>query len=133
MRSLSTCSTSPASAMPHGKSTPRTKGGSSPVPPVLGREQCVASAVDIANNFAVNTMSADHSKRGTTRDFMFATALVTAGLVLFGPSLAGLRTRSPPQFAQATQPPPSPPRAATKPPPPSYSLPTAHHPPTLPP
>src|SRR5882757_1683296 len=133
MRSLSTCSTSPASAMPHGKSTPRTKGGSSPVPPVLGREQCVASAVDIANNFAVNTMSADYSKRGTTKDFLFATALVAAGLVICGLSLAELRTRPPQQLAQATQPLQSTPGAETKPSVPSDPVTTGTRPSNVPP
>ena len=35
-----------------------------------GREQCVAPAVDIANKFAVNDMSANHGKRSTTKDFL---------------------------------------------------------------
>ena len=49
-------------------------------------------------------MSADNSKRGVTRDFLFAAALVTTGLVIAGLSLAELRGRAPQQLAQATQP-----------------------------
>jgi len=93
----------------------------------------VASAVDIANNFAVNTMSADHSKRGTTKDFMFATALVTAGLVICGLSLAELRTRPPQQLAQATQPLQSTPGAETKPSVPSDPVTTGTRPSNVPP
>ena len=86
------------------------------VPPLFrGREQCGAPAVDIANNFAVNAMSADHSKRGTTKDFLFAAALVTAGLVICGLSVTQLRTRDPQQLAQATPPLQSTPGAESKP------------------
>jgi hypothetical protein len=80
-----------------------------------GREQCGTPAVDIANNFAVNDMSADNSKRGYSMDFVLAAALVTTGLVISGLSLTELRARPPQQLAQATQPLQSTPGAETKP------------------
>ena len=72
-------------------------------------------AVDIANNFAVNNMSADQNKRSYRIDFLVAAALVTTGLVMSGLSLAELRTRDQQQLAQATPPLQSTPGAETKP------------------
>ena len=73
------------------------------------------SAVDIANNFAVNDMPADHNKRRYRIDFLVAAALVTTGLVMTGLSLVELRARGPQQLAQATQPLQSTPGAETRP------------------
>jgi hypothetical protein len=81
-----------------------------------GREQYGTPAVDIANNFAVNDMSADNSKRRYSMDFVLAAALVTTGLVISGLSLTELPARDPLQLAQATQPLQSTPGAETKPP-----------------
>jgi hypothetical protein len=72
-------------------------------------------AVDLANNFAVNDMYADHNKRSYRIDFLVAAALVTTGLVMSGLSLAELGRRNPQQLAQATQPLQSTPGAETKP------------------
>jgi hypothetical protein len=60
-------------------------------------------------------MSANHGKRSTTKDFLFAAALMTAGLVISGLSLAELRARNTQQLAQATPPLQSTPGAETKP------------------
>jgi hypothetical protein len=60
-------------------------------------------------------MSANHGKRSTTKDFLFAAALITAGLVISGLSLAELRARNTQQLAQATPPLQSTPGAETKP------------------
>jgi hypothetical protein len=76
-------------------------------------EQCAAPAVVIANNLAVNDMSADHTKRSYRIDFLVAATLVTTGLVMSGLSLAELT--HPQQLAQATQPLQSTPGAETKP------------------
>jgi hypothetical protein len=77
-------------------------------------EQCAVAAVDIANNFAVNDMSVDNSKRNSRKDFLLAAALVTTGLVITGLSLTELGARDP-QLAQATPPLQSTPGAETKP------------------
>ena len=69
-----------------------------------GPEQCAPPTVVIANNHAVNDMSADQNKRNYRIDFVVAAALVTTGLVMSGLSLAELRARPPQQLAQATQP-----------------------------
>jgi hypothetical protein len=73
-------------------------------------------------------MSADHSKRGTTKDFLFAAALVTAGLVICGLSVTQLRTRDPQQLAQATPPLQSTPGAESKPSAPSEPVTTGTRP-----
>jgi hypothetical protein len=55
---------------------------------------------------AVNVMSPDDRKRAYRRDMLLASAMVAAGLTIFGLSLAQL-ARNPqaaPQVAQATQP-----------------------------
>lgn len=78
-------------------------------------EQCATPAVVIANNHAVNDMSADQNKRSYRIDFLVAAALVTTGLVISGLSLAELRARPPQQMAQATQPLQSTPGAETRP------------------
>ncbi|WP_349628937.1 hypothetical protein [Bradyrhizobium sp. AUGA SZCCT0177] len=80
-----------------------------------GAEQCAPPAVVIANNHAVNDMSADQNKRSYRIDFLVAAALVTTGLVMSGLSLAELRARPPQQMAQATQPLQSTPGAETRP------------------
>lgn len=59
-------------------------------------------------------MAADYGKRSSKKDFLFAAALVTTGLVISGLSLAELRAR-PQQLAQATHPLQSTPGAETKP------------------
>ena len=78
-------------------------------------------------------MPADNSKRGTTKDFILAAALVTSGLVIMGLSLAELRTRNPQQMAQATQPLQSTPGAETKPSTPREPVTTGTRPPDVPP
>jgi hypothetical protein len=60
-------------------------------------------------------MSPDTRKRGYTKDFLLAAALVTTGLVISGLSLTQLRARDPQQMAQATPPLQSTPGAETKP------------------
>jgi hypothetical protein len=60
-------------------------------------------------------MSPDQRKRSARKDFLFATALVTAGLVISGLSLSQLKTHDQQQLAQATQPLQSTPGAETKP------------------
>ena len=78
-------------------------------------------------------MSADHSKRGTTKDFLFAAALVTAGLVICGLSVTQLRTRDPQQLVQATPPLQSTPGAETKPSSPPEPATTGQRPSDIPP
>jgi hypothetical protein len=96
-------------------------------------EQCAGAAVDIANNFAVNDMSVDNSKRNSRKDFLLAAALVTTGLVITGLSLTELRARDPQQLAQATQPLQSTPGAETKPAAPSEPATTGTRPSNIPP
>ncbi|WMT78925.1 hypothetical protein [Bradyrhizobium sp. Ash2021] len=60
-------------------------------------------------------MSPEDRKRGYTKDFLLATALVTTGLVISGLSLTQLKTHDPQQLAQATPPLQSTPGAETKP------------------
>jgi len=98
-----------------------------------GREQSGTPAVDIVNNFAVNDMSADNSKRRYRMDFVLAAALVTTGLVISGLSLTELRARDPQQLAQATQPLQSTPGAETKPAAPSEPVTTGTRPSNIPP
>jgi hypothetical protein len=98
--------------------------------PLVPREQCATPAVDIANDFAVNDMSAD-SKRNATKDFLLAAALVTTGLVMSGLSLAELRVRDPQQLAQATQPLQSTPGAEKKPSVPAEGTTTGTRPPDV--
>src|SRR5882724_5217987 len=78
-------------------------------------------------------MSADQSKRTAIKDFLFASALVTTGLVIAGLSLAELRTRGPQQLAQATQPLQSTPGAETKSPSPAEPVTTGTRPSKVPP
>jgi hypothetical protein len=78
-------------------------------------------------------MSADNSMRSTTKDFLFAAALVTTGLVISGLSLAELRTRDPQQLAQTTQPLQSTPGAEKKPSAPAEGVTTGTRPPDVPP
>jgi hypothetical protein len=62
----------------------------------------------------VNIMSSDTRKRAYRKDMLIASALVTAGLVISGLSLAELPMRGQ-QMAQATQPLQSTPGAENKP------------------
>jgi hypothetical protein len=55
------------------------------------------------NNFAVNNMSPDDSKRAYRKDMLLASAMVAAGLAMAGLSMAEIKARNP-QIAQATQP-----------------------------
>jgi hypothetical protein len=89
-------------------------------------------SVDLANNFAVNDMSADQNKRSYRIDFLVAAALVTTGLVMTGLSLAELGARDQ-QLAQATQPLQSTPGAETKPSTPSEPVTTGTRPSNVPP
>ena len=59
-------------------------------------------------------MSPDHSKRVYRRDLLLASAMVVAGLAVFGFSVVQLKARNP-QVAQATPPLQSTPGADTKP------------------
>jgi hypothetical protein len=96
-------------------------------------EPCVVPTVYIANNFVVNPMSPEPSKRGYTKDFLLAAALVTTGLVISGLSLTQLRAHDPQQLAQATQPLQSTPGAETKPSAPSEPVTTGTRPSSVPP
>jgi type IV secretory pathway VirB10-like protein len=78
-------------------------------------------------------MSPDARKRGYTKDFLLAAALVTTGLVISGLSLIELRARDPQQMAQATQPLQSTPDAETKPSVPSEPVTTGTRPSGVPP
>jgi hypothetical protein len=80
----------------------------------FSREQCVPGAVDIANRFAVNEMPTDDKKRALRKDLLLASAMVAAGLTVFGLSVARLAAHDP-QMAQATPPLQSTPGAETKP------------------
>jgi len=102
-------------------------------PPARRRERSFEPAVGIANNFAVNDMSADQNKRNYRIDFVVAAALVTTGLVMSGLSLAELRARPPQHLAQATQPLQSTPGAETKPSAPSEPVTTGTRPSNVPP
>jgi hypothetical protein len=66
-------------------------------------------------------------------EFVLAAALVTAGLVIFGLSLAELGARPPQQLAQATQPLHSTPGAETKSSAPSEPVTTGTRPSNVPP
>jgi hypothetical protein len=103
------------------------------VPGAAAPEPCVAVIVGIANNFAVNDMSPDARKRGYTKDFLLAAALVTTGLVISGLSLTELRARDPQQLAQTTQPLQSTPGAETKPSTPAEPVTTGTRPSNVPP
>ena len=96
-------------------------------------ERSLTPAVDPANNFAVNDMSVDNSKRNSSRDFLLAAALITTGLVMSGLSLAELGRRPPQQLAQATQPLQSTPGAETKPSSPAEPATTGTRPSSVPP
>ncbi len=52
---------------------------------------------------AVNVMSPDDSKRAYKKDLLLASAMIAAGLAIFGASMARLAAHNP-QIAQATQP-----------------------------
>jgi hypothetical protein len=78
-------------------------------------------------------MSPDKRKRGYTKDFLLAAALVTTGLVISGLSLTQLRARAPQQLAQATQPLQSTPGAESKPSAPAEPVTTGSRPSTVPP
>jgi hypothetical protein len=108
-------------------------GGFASLPGAAPPEPCAAGIVDIANNFAVNDMSPEDRKRGYTKDFLLAAALVTAGLVISGLSLTQLKTHDPQQLAQATQPLQSTPGAETKPSAPAEPTTTGTRPSTVPP
>ena len=67
-------------------------------------EPCLVTSVDIANKFVVNMMSPDDArKRAYRNDMLLASAMVAAGLAIFGLSAARLAAHHP-QIAQATQP-----------------------------
>jgi hypothetical protein len=68
------------------------------------RERSRSSAVDIANEIAVNDMPADDRKRVYRKELLLASAMVAAGLVISGLSLAELAATKPPQMAQVTPP-----------------------------
>jgi len=78
-------------------------------------------------------MSPDARKRGYTKDFLLAAALVTTGLVISGLSLIELRARDPQQMAQATPPLQSTPGAESKPSAPSEPATTGTRPSSVPP
>ena len=96
------------------------------------REQSIQTAVDIANKFAVNPMSPDDSKRAYRRELLLASAMVAAGLVVFGLSAIQLTARDP-QMAQATQPLQSTPGAEAKPSAPAEPTTTGSRPSDTPP
>jgi hypothetical protein len=83
-------------------------------------------------NSRVNVMSPDDRKRAYWKDLLLASALVTAGLVISGLSLAELPVRGP-QMAQATQPLQSTPGADTKPSTPAEPTTTGARPSEIPP
>jgi hypothetical protein len=104
------------------------------LPAPKDREPTLVTAVDIANKFAVNNMSPDDRKRAYRKDLMFAAAMVAAGLVISGLSLAQLKSSHPhPQVAQATQPLQSTPGADTKPSAPAEPATTGARPTGIPP
>ncbi len=78
-------------------------------------------------------MSANSRKRGYTKDFLLAAALVTTGLVISGLSLTQLKARDPQQLAQATPPLQSTPGAETKPSAPAEPVTTGTRPSNVPP
>jgi hypothetical protein len=87
----------------------------------------------ISNSFAVNDMSTDNNKRSYKRDFVFAAALVTAGVAVSGWSLMQLRAPEPQRLAQATPPLQSTPGAESKPSAPADSVTTGTRPSGVPP
>jgi hypothetical protein len=78
-------------------------------------------------------MSPDDRKRAYRKDFLLASAMVTAGLVICGLSLTQLAARNPQQIAQATQPLQSTPGAETKPSVPAEPVTTGTRPFSVPP
>ena len=78
-------------------------------------------------------MPVDFSKRGYTKDFMLAAALVTSGLVISGISLTELRARDAQHLAQATPPLQSTPGADSKPSTPADPATTGSRPSDIPP
>ncbi|WP_334407730.1 hypothetical protein [Bradyrhizobium sp. AZCC 2289] len=78
-------------------------------------------------------MSPEDRKRGYTKDFLLAVALVTTGLVISGLSLTQLKTHDPQQLAQATPPLQSTPGAETKPSAPAEPVTTGTRPSNVPP
>jgi len=89
--------------------------------------------VDVANNFAVNTMIPDDRKRILRRDLAFAAMLIAAGVAISLLSLGQIIAEDPQQIAQATPPTQSNPGAETKPPAPSEPGTTGQRPPDIPP
>jgi hypothetical protein len=77
----------------------------------------------------VNEMSSVDRKRGYRKDLLLACAMVAAGLVISGLSLAQLKARHP-QLAQATQPLQSSPTPAPQDNPPAESKPGGERPTT---
>jgi hypothetical protein len=77
-------------------------------------------------------MASDDRRRGYRRDFLLASVMVTAGLVMSGLSLAELTTNRP-QIAQATQPLQSTPGAENKPSAPAEPVTTGSRPAEIPP
>jgi len=77
-------------------------------------------------------MSDDNSKRTFRNDLLIASAMVAAGLAIFGLSAMQLRAKHP-QLAQATQPLQSTPGAETKPSAPTEPITTGTRPSEIPP
>lgn len=77
-------------------------------------------------------MSPDDSKRAYRKDLLLASAMVAAGLAIFGLSVVQLKARNP-QMAQATQPLQSTPGADTKPSAPAEPATTGARPSDVPP
>jgi hypothetical protein len=77
-------------------------------------------------------MISDDRKRAYRKDFAFASAMIVAGLVVSGLSLAELSTHGP-QMAQATQPLQSTPGAENKPSAPAEPVTTGARPAEIPP
>ncbi len=100
----------------------------------LPREQFLATAVGIANPFAVNKMPIDDNKRAYRKNMLFACAMVATGVALSVLSLAELKAQNThPQIAQATQPLQSTPGAETKPSAPAEPSTTGTRPAEVPP
>ncbi len=77
-------------------------------------------------------MSDDNSKRTFRNDLLIASAMVAAGLAIFGLSAMQLKAKHP-QLAQATQPLQSTPGAETKPSAPTEPITTGTRPSEIPP
>ena len=81
----------------------------------------------------MNDMSSDDRKRAYRMDLLVASAMVAAGLAIFGLSVARLAAAHDPQMAQATQPLQSTPGAETKPSAPIEPVTTGARPSQIPP